>query len=194
MAIVFKLTLLGGAILLILAIWPGVFEDVVFEFPFGCFSFLLLGGWFLLLIGSALWELFVKVEAAPRRRSWGMWSTAVMFTTMALLWYHVPQRLAFALCYSQLRGLLDSASVVTHRKGEELGQQIGPYWVDRYGQDSRGGVYFRTHSGPDGIGPDEMSYGFVFQPNDEGTPFGNAHYRCRHLFGDWFAFAASDDW
>jgi hypothetical protein len=86
------------------------------------------------------------------------------------------------------------AAPVDAVRGKELERQIGPYWVDRYGTDRRGGVYFRTHTGPDGIGPDQMSYGFAFQPNDQGTPFGNAGYQFRHLFGDWYVFAASDDW
>jgi hypothetical protein len=39
-----------------------------------------------------------------------------------------------------------------------------------------------------------MSYGFAFRPNGRGTPFGNAHYRQCRLFGDWYVFAASNDW
>jgi hypothetical protein len=38
-----------------------------------------------------------------------------------------------------------------------------------------------------------MSYGFAFRPNLKGAPFGNAGYRTRHLFGDWYVFAVSDD-
>jgi hypothetical protein len=100
---------------------------------------------------------------------------------------------AFAFCYADLRGYVDNAPVEEY-DGKQLGKQVGPYHVDRYGADKRGGVYFRTATGPDGIGPDRMSYGFAFRPNGEGTPFGNAHYRRRHLFGDWYVFAASDDW
>jgi hypothetical protein len=55
-------------------------------------------------------------------------------------------------------------------------------------------TFFRTHTGPDGLGPDQTSYGFAFRPNDQGTPFGNAHYQHHHLFGGWYAFAASNDW
>ncbi len=116
-----------------------------------------------------------------------------MFGTLVLLWLHVPQRIAFAFSSADLHGLVDGAPADEYR-GEELGRLVGPYRVDRYAADSRGGVFFRTTTGRDGIGPDQMSYGFAFRPNGQGTPFGNAHYGHYHLFGDWYAFAASDDW
>jgi hypothetical protein len=76
---------------------------------------------------------------------------------------------------------------------EALGRWLGAYFVDRYAADPRGGIYFRTHSGPDGIGPDTMSYGFAYQPNSEGTPFGEAGYRYSRMAGDWYCFSASND-
>jgi hypothetical protein len=116
-----------------------------------------------------------------------------MFVTLALLWLNVPQRVVFASCCSELETLANK--VLTERSFEQHGDlQAGPYRVDAYAGDERGGVFFRTRAGPDGIGPDTTSYGFAFRPNTEGTPFGNAHYQRRHLFGDWYAFAASDDW
>jgi hypothetical protein len=75
-----------------------------------------------------------------------------------------------------------------------LGRLLGFYYVDRYGADPRGGVYFRTHSGADGIGPDTMSYGFAFRPNTEGTPFGRAGYCYSHVVGNWYVFSASNDY
>lgn len=65
--------------------------------------------------------------------------------------------------------------------------------MDRYGTDGRGGVYFRTATGPDGIGPDRLSFGFAFRPNAEGSLFGDARYELGHLFGEWYWFAVSDD-
>ncbi len=38
-----------------------------------------------------------------------------------------------------------------------------------------------------------MSYGFVYRPNPEGTPFGNAGYRYSYVVGDWYCFSASND-
>jgi len=71
---------------------------------------------------------------------------------------------------------------------------LGIYHVDEWASDQRGGVYFRTGTGPDGIGPDTMSYGFVYRPNREGSPFGASHYMVRRLGGDWYWFRASNDW
>jgi hypothetical protein len=112
-----------------------------------------------------------------------------MFATMGLLWFHVPQRVALAFCCWELRRVVD-----TDRAGEIINRQFGPYRVNGYWADPRGGVYFCTHAMPCGIGPDQLSYGFAFRPNEQGTPFGNAGYYHYHLFGDWYVFAASDDW
>lgn len=191
MAIVFALTVSGAVLLLGLAVWPGVLEDAAFQFPLFCLSAPLLGGWFLLLIGLALADLAQRSETRKRRR-WGLRSAVVMFATMGLLWLHVPQRIIFAPYASDLEAFVSNAPAGEDRT-TELGRQFGPYWVDRYSADPRGGVFFRTHDGPDGIGPDTMSYGFAFQPNRDGTPFGDAKYLLRHLFGDWYAFAASND-
>lgn len=193
MRAVFGLTVAGGIGLLAAAVWPGLLEDLVFSIPLFCVSVPLLGCWFLLLVGVALRDLAARPEPPGRRQWWGVRSAAVMFGTMVLLWLHVPQRVAFVFAAPGLRGLVDDAPVCEYRGGVELGRQVGPYSVDRYAADRRGGVYFRTATGPDGIGPDQMSYGFAFCPNDEGTPFGNARYGRRHLFGDWWVFAVSDD-
>ena len=75
-----------------------------------------------------------------------------------------------------------------------LDRRLGVYRVDQYAADPRGGVYFRTHAGADGLGPDAMSYGFAFRPNREGSPFGNAGYRLFRMTGDWYGFSASNDW
>ena len=78
--------------------------------------------------------------------------------------------------------------------GAPLNRRLGFYGVDEYAADPRGGVYFRVYTGGDGIGPDQMSYGFAHKPNSEGSPFGAASYRVHRLGGDWFWFEASDDW
>ena len=193
MRVVFALTVVGGIGLLILAVWPGLIEDIVFGFPLFCAWLPLLAFWFLLLVSLALRDFATRPKSPARRRWWGLRSAAIMFCTLALLWFHVLQRAVFAFCYGDLQGLVDSAPMDEFR-GEELGRQVGPYRVDRYAADKRGGVFFRTATGPDGIGPDEMSYGFAFQPSGQGTPFGNARYRQCHLFGEWYVFAASSDW
>ena len=193
MAILFVLTMFGAVGLLSLAVWPGALEDALLGFPFFCVSVPMLGLWFVLVVALAAGDL-VRERGIRAERRWGLWSSAVMFATLALLWWNVPQRIAFACCAAGFREWTDDAPLAEFRGGEELGRWLGPYLVARYAADARGGVYFRTHEGPDGIGPDTMSYGFAYRPNDEGTPFGNAHLRLRHLFGDWYEFAASNDW
>ncbi|MFO0950214.1 MAG: hypothetical protein U0835_03495 [Isosphaeraceae bacterium] len=79
------------------------------------------------------------------------------------------------------------------RAGESLGW-FGIYRVDVCARDERGGVFFRTGTGPDGVGPDRESYGFAYRPNTQGTPFGRAGYRLRRLAGDWYIFSVSDDY
>ena len=191
-AAVFMPTALGAASLVTLAIWPGLIDDVVFGFPFFVISLPALGIWFLLLVCLGLFDLAGGWRASNRRR-WGMWSAAVMFITLGLLWFHVPQRVAFAICSTELKTFAER--VPADRLFEKsVDIQAGSYQIDVYAGDARGGVYFRTRTGPDGIGPDTMSYGFAFRPNREGTPFGNAHYQLHHLFGDWYTFGASDDW
>jgi hypothetical protein len=190
--IVFALTMLGGAALVTLAIWPGLIGDLVFGFPFFVLSLPALGIWFLLLVGLGLVDVVGGWRTSGRRR-WGLWSAAILFGTLALLWFRVPQRVAFAFCSSDLEPLADQAAAEGSLE-PHAGFRVGPYWIDDYAGDERGGVFFRVRTGPDGIGPDIMSYGFARRPNREGTPFGNAQYQRCHLFGGWYAFAASDDW
>ena len=191
MVVVFGLTITGGVGLLGLAVWPGLLENVVFSLLI-CAWLPLLGVWFLLLVGLGLRDFVSKLVAPGNRCWWGAASAMFMFGTIGLLRFHVPQRITFAFCYSDLRELVDKAPTV--ETGQEIGRQVGPYWVDRYAAHPRGGVYFRTATGPDGIGPDTTSYGFAFRPNDIGTPFGWAHYQVVHLFSDWYVFSASDDY
>jgi len=74
-----------------------------------------------------------------------------------------------------------------------VGQRFGIYHVDQVGIDGRGGIYFRVNTGQDGIGPDQMSYGFVKNPNRTGSPFGRSDYSVRQIAGEWYEFKASDD-
>jgi hypothetical protein len=191
--VIFTLTAIGGLGLVSLGVWPGLIEDLVFGFPFNCAWLPLLLCWFVVLIYLAVRDLGSGAESLSNRRWWGVRSAAIMFGTLCLLWLHMPQRVAFAFCYSQLHKFVENLPVDEFRN-EKLGRQVGPYWVDRYAADKRGGVFFRTATGPGGIGPDEISYGFAFRPNGRGSPFGNSHYWHRHLFGNWYVFEASNDW
>ena len=98
--------------------------------------------------------------------------------------------MAFGLARPRLEAAVSAAPVSGHQ-GDRLGRFFGPYFVDRYGADPRGGVYFRVMTFSDLF--DTMSGGFAFRPNRDGTPFGAAKYEVFPLGGDWYWFWASDD-
>ncbi len=105
----------------------------------------------------------------------------------------LPFYVAFRLAQPALDAAVSTAtpSSRSRERSEPLGQFFGPYLVDRYGADPRGGVYFRVMTLPDMF--DTLSGGFVFRPNRDGTPFGRAKYEVFPLRGDWYWFWASDD-
>ena len=75
-----------------------------------------------------------------------------------------------------------------------LNRWFGSYYVDEYAVDSRGGVYFRTSTGPDGFGPDTVSRGFCLDPNPDGSPFGAKYYEPDSIGNGWYRFMVSNDW
>ena len=77
-------------------------------------------------------------------------------------------------------------------RGEPIERRVGFWIVDSLAQEPRGGMYFRTFSRPAGF-VDTLSYGFVHQPNDQGSPFGAAGYEVDSLGRDWYTFVASND-
>ena len=142
----------------------------------------------LILIAVKLVRRQGRLSDLPLREAAAVALFAV--ATAGLVVFAVPRRVAFALS----RSAFDEACKSAPSSKQELNSRLGLYHVDEYAKDSRGGVFFRVGTGPDGLGPDLMSYGFVYQPNREGTPFGAAHYELSHLTGDWYLFQASDDW
>jgi hypothetical protein len=116
----------------------------------------------------------------------------IVLVCYVLLKLYIPRRLAFMTsrsAFEQVRVQLPVSA-----KGKiTLNRKLGLYEVDEYAIDSRGGVYFRVFWGGDGLSPDVISYGFVHQPNREGSPFGAANYQIVYLYGDWYGFRVSDD-
>jgi hypothetical protein len=119
-------------------------------------------------------------------------SIAVLVVCFALVLTGLPRRIAFFLSCPAFERYVATAPAFGGGNAP-LGRWLGAYYVDTYAADPRGGIYFRTHAGADGIGPDTMSYGFAFRPNPQGTPFGRASYRCARMVGDWYMFSASND-
>jgi hypothetical protein len=116
----------------------------------------------------------------------------IVLVCYVLLKFYIPRRLAFMVsrsAFEQVRVQLP----ISAKENITLNRKLGLYEVDEYAMDSRGGAYFRVFSGGDGLSPDTISYGFVHQPNREGSPFGAAHYQIFYLYGDWYWFRVSDD-
>jgi hypothetical protein len=170
------------------AMWPG--------FGNGCWVCLAmpLAG----VVGCVwLWAVVQRPRAQADRLSARRLfvAPAVIVVTAALLYFHIPLRLAFAAARSGFEPHVATAPLAPESSipRAPLGK-ISIYRVDVYAADPRGGVYFRTGWGQDGMGPDRMSFGFAYRPNATGTPFGRARYRIGHLGGEWYWFMASDDY
>jgi hypothetical protein len=190
--LVFALTTIGCTAALALDVWPGLANRLLFGFFLVCLTVPLICLCVLLLGSCWLIEL-LKKRTPPERRPWrlALATSAVALGTATALWFHTSRAIAFSGCAAELEAERPNAPV--SEDGQPFDRRVGPYTVDKYATDTRGGVFFRTARGPDGIGPDEMSYGFVYQPNPSGTPFGNSSYELTHLFGDWYTFSVSDD-
>lgn len=174
-----------------ISIYPGVLNDLLF---IGFFLSFLVVPLFIVVGGTVLawfaWTSRLKKPDIP----WKVISIALLMliSTYGMLHFYLPRRLAFLISKPAFE------QIVTHlpktKEGHaKLNQQVGIYWVDEFAVDPRGGTYFLVYAGQDGIGPDRMHYGFCYEPNREGTPFGAASYRIHHLVGDWYWFQASDD-
>lgn len=149
---------------------------------------------FLLIVLSVLlfWATKTgryRLPVFPRRQI--ILVMMLLIGTYGLIKFYIPRRIAFALHRPQFQQLVTN----TLRDGYfELNEWLGIYYVDEYATDSRGGYYFRAYQGFAGFGPDTMSYGFCFDANPEGTPFGNAHYQTYPLGNGWEWFRSSNDW
>jgi hypothetical protein len=178
------------------SVYPGVLNDLpVYAAMSACVALPIVG--IVIVMGLTL-----LVSRRTTLHAGGMtWSRAavilgLLLGTAALVMLYVPRRIAFAASRPAFEQLLPQAAAAPAAAGQTtpLNRWVGAYPVDHYAADRRGGVYFRVHTGRDGIGPDQMSYGFAHQPNDAGSPFGSAGYRVFPLGGGWYWFRASDDW
>ena len=111
---------------------------------------------------------------------------ALIITPMLLVTYS-PRSLVFRQFQSKFEALLDRAPPAGNYAVTPLNADVEPFWIDQWGTDHRGGIFFRTQYGLND------SFGFAYRPNTEGSPFGDARYELHHLTGDWYSFAASDE-
>ena len=189
--IVLVLACIASFAAILLSIYPGVLQDILFIMMLTSIIWLPLA-----LILSVVW-LVLMVRSKVRLVDWpwiryGL-AAAILGSTFVLVRYYVPRRLAFMASLSQFEAWVAQAPVHKYG-GTPLNQRLGAFMVEDYAADPRGGVYFRVNQGGDGIGPDVMSYGFTYQPNRSGTPYGASSYSLYRLGSGWYWFRASDDW
>ena len=209
MTVLLELAVVGSVVLLGLSIYPGVLFDLLFVVaifsPFW-FPALIIGGFLLVsILGRSTRKPrigtdldLVDDDIGPSKptvhqRRWIILVPVIVAMSLIFIRYSIPRRVAFVLSRPAFERRVATALNSVY-EGEPPGRWLGLYYVDRYVADPRGGVYFRTHAGPDGIGPDTMSYGFAYRPNREGSPFGRAGYHLSHMVGDWYGFSASNDY
>lgn len=146
------------------------------------------------LVGLLMWCALVLRGLGERRLQ--AWLPLVLFLALfPLAWLvkasGVPRSLAFERSRPALEALLSRAPL-REWGGEAPPGPTGLYHVDEYAADPRGGVYFRVRMSYHMI--DTVSYGLAYQPNREGSPFGNADYELQAFVDDWYWFTANDDW
>jgi len=191
----FYVTVLGGLGLEQMSIIPGGLEKRIIEFPFVLIGLPLFLGWFGIPFLLGLHDIWIWLFRFPRPigKRWGIRCTGLVLFFCIVLASNVLKVAVFSLFQDHFQQL--SKEAPDKRDFNDFAnQKIGPYLVDQYRDDNRGGVYFRTSTAPDGLGPDTISFGFAFRPNEKGSPYGNAYYTHAHLFGDWYTFSASNDW
>jgi hypothetical protein len=186
------LTTLACLAALAASVYPGALGDLLFMAIVLSFFVGPIAGITLVVV----WIVLARRHKLPS----GPWplrkiaiGVAIILATLALLVFYVPRRIVFAISRPSFEPLIQNAPV-SQCHGVPLNRHLGVYNADEYAADPRGGVYFRVHTGPDGIGPDQMSYGFAHEPNPHGSPFGAASYRVYPLSRNWYWFCASDDW
>jgi hypothetical protein len=190
--VIIALTALACLVALATSIYPGEANDLLF-----------IGILLLFLVGPvvgiiALTGVIILARKGKLRGIRIPWMRAavvliLLFGTYVVLKLYVPRRIAFMASSAAFEQMVSQATPSGYQ-GTPLNRRLGIYDVDEYASDPRGGVYFRTYQGGDGIGPDVMSYVFAHKPNRQGTPFGAAHYRVFRLGNNWYWFHASDDW
>lgn len=190
----FYATALCGLGLLKMSVIPGGLAKWLVEIPYLLISLPLFLAWlgmpFLLAFHDLLTRLFNWPR--PEGKRWGVRCVGLVVVFCAMLASHLATVITFPLFQDAFEQLVKTSPAKRDFSGF-ASQKIGPYPVDDYCADDRGGVYFRTNTGRDGLGPDTVSYGFAFRPNLQGTPYGNTSYELTQLFGDWYTFSASND-
>jgi len=190
--LVLVIAFLCSVAVLVLSVWPGVVPNMALFATATLIFWLPAAGVVGLLLMFFLGRMSVKnPKGATLAILRFIFAGLLVLASIIGAVFAIPQRAVFPIFRSSFEEVVNSEELSKNKEGE-LDRRIGIWKVDRYGTDRRGGVYFRMRTVADG--PDQISYGFVYQPNTDGTPFGNAQYFTRQLTKDWYNFCASDDY
>ncbi len=181
------------AIVLLLALWPGCVQSRI-----GDATAITIFLWFPLLLGLSIYTIYDFFRAF--RSGWQKvklklirfaLALAITFLTIVLILGDIPQRVAFLPTISSFEQYLEEYS---HQDSTSMtfNKRLGIWKVDQYIKDLRGGSYFRIGTA-DKIFC-KVSYGFVYKPNKEGTPFGNTLYKLGQITKDWFYFEVTEEY
>ncbi|MEL6796236.1 MAG: hypothetical protein AAFO89_05375 [Planctomycetota bacterium] len=149
----------------------------------GWIALVLLGSFVAAVLGLRRWANGGRL--LPRRRWIALAACAFVAGGAALRFDAL-----FMLRFESSREALQS--VPTADAFPATPTRIGSFDVLGIARDPRGGIYLKTGEAPDMI--DTLSFGLAFEPNDEGSPFGNAYYRLVPLGEGWHRFEVSNDW
>jgi hypothetical protein len=191
MGVVLGVAIAITTLLLPLSVYPGLTSEAAFLAT--------LSSPFLIpALGVSLWVLMDMAHQVPDllgpppgRRRRRATAVLVLALNVGLLWSDAPRRLAFLHARPAFEAAV-AAAPRAYSPGQRLDRRLGLYHVDRFATDPRGGTYFQTHRGPDGLLMNRVTYGFSHRPNRAGSPFGDEKYALSHLVGDWYAFQASE--
>jgi hypothetical protein len=190
MAVILGVSLAITSLLLPLSVYPGLPSELgflaalssPFWMPAACLSW-----WASVDTAREVADVFGPPAA---RRRWLAPVGLLVVLNCGLLWWGVPRRLAFLHARPAFEASVVAAPPA-YSSTESFDQRLGVYDVDRLATDHRGGIYFRTRSGPDSFRTSKMTYGFAYLPNPAGSPFGDEEYALSHVVGDWYSFQAS---
>jgi hypothetical protein len=182
-------TIVLSGFVLGLSVFPGFPQLLPRDWVYGVGGGLI----FLLLVACVRHVMRPASPERPRRRVSTLLVLLAIVVTPALLLMNVPRRLMFERYQSRFEELRSHAPPPDYHSPSPLNADFELFWVDQWGTDRRGGVYFRTLATGERGGQEHRSFGYAYQPNREGSPFGDGGYELQHLTGDWYSFAATDE-
>jgi hypothetical protein len=191
MAALLVVTLAITSLLLPLSVYPGLPSELAllaaisspFWLPAACLSW-----WAYVDMTRETADIF---GPPPARARWLAPVALLLVLNCGLLWWGAPRRLAFLHARPAFEASL-AAAPPAYSGGRRVDRRLGVYHVDRFATDPRGGIYFRTRTGPDGFYTGSMTHGFSYRPNRAGSPFGDSKYALSPVVGDWYSFRACE--